>query len=165
MAPAILLVIIFLLLPVLFNVYAAMTQWAKFSGLDQFAGFANYQRLASNPKFFDATINTMIWVAVSFVLPATVGLSLAMLVRGVPGEETFKSIFSLPRMLSATAVGVVWYYVYASEGIVNAGLRSVGLGNLASRWLYETHLATPAMIVTHIWQQVGLMMVLLLIGL
>jgi multiple sugar transport system permease protein len=165
MAPAIGFVAIFLLLPVVFNLYASLTQWAKFSGLNQFAGLANYQRLASNPKFYDATWNTLIWVGVSFVLPATIGLSLAMLVRGVKGEETFKSIFFLPRMFSATAVGVVWYYVYANEGIINSGLRAVGLGDLANRWLYESHLATPAMIVTHIWQQVGLMMVLLLIGL
>ena len=34
-----------------------------------------------------------------------------------------------------------------------------------SDWLYESDYATPAMIVTHLWQQVGLMMVLLLLGL
>lgn len=165
MAPAILFVVVFLLLPVAFNVYASMTQWAKFSGLDQFAGLANYQRLASSPKFLDATFNTVIWVVASFFLPAMLGLSLAMLVRGVKGEETFKSIFFVPRMFSATAIGVVWYYVYAKEGIINSGLRAIGLGGLASRWLYETNLATPAMIVTHLWQQVGLMMVLILLGL
>jgi multiple sugar transport system permease protein len=68
-------------------------------------------------------------------------------------------------MFSATAVGVVWYYVYANEGIVNSALRGLGLDPLVSRWLYEPHLATGAMIVTHLWQQMGLMMVLLLLGL
>jgi ABC-type sugar transport system permease subunit len=165
MGPAILFVVIFLLAPVGFNVYASLTQWAKFSGFDQFAGLANYQRLASNPKFLDATLNTTIWLVVSFVLPAVLGLSLALLVRGVKGQETFKSIFFLPRMFSATAVGVIWYYVYANEGVVNSALRGIGLESLTSRWLYETNLATPAMIVTHLWQQVGLMMVLLLLGL
>jgi multiple sugar transport system permease protein len=165
MAPAIVFVSVFLLLPVAFNVYASLTQWAKFSGFDHFAGLANYQRLASNPKFLDATLNTTIWLVASFVLPAVLGLSLALLIRGVKGEETFKSIFFLPRMFSATAVGVIWYYVYANEGVVNFALRGIGLESVASRWLYETHLVTPAMIVTHLWQQVGLMMVLLLLGL
>lgn len=165
MAPAIFFVVVFLLLPVVFNIYASLTQWQKFAGLDQFAGLANYQRLASNPKFLDATLNTAIWVVASFFLPAALGLAFAIMLRGVRGEEVFKSIFFLPRQFAATAVGVIWYYVYANEGIVNSGLRAVGLGDLASRWLYETHLATPAMIVTFLWQQVGLMMVLLLLGL
>jgi len=165
MAPAILFVGIFLLLPVGFNIYASVTKWAKFAGLDQFAGVANYQRLLSNPNFFAATFNTTLWILASFFLPALLGLSLALLVRGIKGEDTFKNIFFLPRMFSATAVGVIWYYVYANEGIVNSALRGLGLGGLASRWLYEPGLATPAMIVTHLWQQVGLMMVLLLLGL
>src|SRR5690606_3731900 len=61
--------------------------------------------------------------------------------------------------------GVLWYYVYAGEGIVNTALRSVGLGEYTSNWLYEANFATPAMIVTRLWQQVGLTMVLLLLGL
>lgn len=165
MAPALFFVGVFLLLPVAFNIYASLTKWAKFSGLDQFAGLANYERLLSNPNFFAATYNTVLWVVASFLLPAVLGLSLALLVKGLRGEETFKSIYFLPRMFSATAVGVVWYYVYANEGIVNTALRSVGLADLTRRWLYETGVATPAMIVTHLWQQVGLTMVLLLLGL
>lgn len=165
MAPAVIFVTVFLLLPVVFNVYASFTGWEKFSGLGTFVGVRNYETLAANPKFLDATINTTVWLITSFILPAALGLTLALLIKGVVGEETFKSIFFLPRMFSATAVGVIWYYVYANEGIVNSGLRGLGLGSLASRWLYEDGLATPAMIVTHLWQQVGLMMVLLLLGL
>jgi multiple sugar transport system permease protein len=165
MMPAIILVTLFLLLPVAFNIYASLTAWAKFSGLDRFAGLANYARLLSNPNFFAAALNTALWILASFVLPALLGLSLALLVKGVKGEEAFKSVFFLPRMFSATAVGVVWYYVYANEGIVNSALRGLGLDALVSRWLYEPHLATGAMIITHLWQQMGLMMVLLLLGL
>ena len=165
MAPAIFFVTVFLLLPVLFNVYASVTQWAKFSGLDAFAGLANYRRLLSNPNFAAAAFNTALWIIASLVLPAVFGLSLALLVKGVRAEETFKSVFFIPRMFSATAIGVIWYYVYANQGIVNSALRTLGLGHLASRWLYEENLATPAMIVTHLWQQMGLMMVLLLLGL
>lgn len=165
MSPALIFVGVFLILPVAFNVYASMTKWAKFSGLDQFAGLANYQRLLSNPNFSTATGNTILWVVASFFLPAMLGLALALLVKGLKGEETFKSIYFLPRMFSATAVGVIWYYVYANEGILNSGLRVLGLEGLTRRWLYEEGIATPAMIVTHIWQQVGLTMVLLLLGL
>jgi ABC-type sugar transport system permease subunit len=165
MAPALLFVGAFLLLPVAFNIYASFTEWAKFSGLDQYAGTANYQRLLSNPNFMTASTNTILWVVASFFLPALLGLGLALLVKGLKGEEVFKSLYFLPRMLSATAVGVIWYYVYAGEGIVNSALRGLGLGEYATSWLYDADFATPAMIVTHLWQQIGLTMVLLLLGL
>jgi ABC-type sugar transport system permease subunit len=165
MAPALFFVGLFLLLPVAFNIYASFTGWQKFTGLDRMVGLANYQRLFSNPNFETATSNTILWVVASFFLPALFGLGLALLVKGLRGEETFKSLYFLPRMFSATAVGVLWYYVYAGEGIVNTALRSVGLGEYTSNWLYEANFATPAMIVTHLWQQVGLTMVLLLLGL
>jgi len=165
MSPALLFVGVFLLLPVAFNMYASMTRWAKFSGFNQFAGVENYQRLLSNPNFATASFNTILWVVASFILPALIGLGLALLVKGLRGEETFKSIYFLPRMFAATAVGVVWYYVYSGEGIVNSALRAVGLGDMTANWLYDPHFATPAMIVTHLWQQVGLTMVLLLLGL
>lgn len=165
MSPALLFVGVFLLLPVAFNMYASLTRWAKFSGFDQFAGVENYQRLLSNPNFATASFNTILWVVASFILPALIGLGLAMLVKGLRGEEAFKSIYFLPRMFAATAVGVVWYYVYANQGIVNSALRVIGLGDHTANWLYDPNFATPAMIVTHLWQQVGLTMVLLLLGL
>ena len=164
MAPALIFVGVFLLLPVAFNIYASLTNWIRFSGLDENVGLTNYQRLFSNPNFATASINTIAWVVASFFLPALIGLGLAMMVKGVKGEETFKSLYFLPRMFSATAVGVIWYYVYARDGIVNSALRSVGLDAVARSWLYDADFATPAMIVTHLWQQVGLVMVLLLLG-
>lgn len=165
LAPALIFVGLFLLLPVAFNIYASFTNWVRFAGLDQGVGFANYQRLFANPNFTTAGLNTVAWVVASFFMPALLGLGLAMLVRGLRGEETFKSIYFLPRMFSATAVGVIWYYVYAGDGIVNSALRAIGLGEMAQSWLYHADFATPAMIVTHLWQQVGLTMVLLLLGL
>ena len=165
MAPALGFVTIFLLVPVAFNVYASFTKWEKFSGLDKIAGTEHYKTLASSPNFLGATTNTIVWLVASFIVPPVLGLALALLLKGIKGEETFKSIFFLPRMISATAVGVIWYYVYAPEGIVNWALRSIRLGSLTNNWLYESHLVTPSMIIVFVWQQIGLMMALLLIGL
>lgn len=165
MAPAVGFVVIFLLIPVAFNIYASFTKWEKFSGLDKFAGADNYKSLAASPNFFAATTNTIVWLGTSFILPAALGLALALLLKGIKGEETFKSIFFLPRMFSATGVGVIWYYVYSRDGILNWTLRKIGLGSLAHEWLFETNWVTASMIITFIWQQIGLMMALLLIGL
>jgi multiple sugar transport system permease protein len=165
MAPALILVVGVLLVPAAINFYLSFMNWRKFTGIDQFAGLANYVDLGSSPYFFDALINTTIWVAASLVFPILIGLGLALLFRGVRFEETFKNIVFLPRILAPTAVAVLWFYVYAPHGLLN---RIVGFftdGLIDVGWLYDQATVTPAIIVTFVWQTVGLVMVLLLLGL
>ena len=165
MAPAILMVSVFLLYPVLENAWISLTAWAKFSGANRFVGLLNYRQAVGNPNFREATVNTLVWVVVSLTLPILLGMAFAILLRRVPGQGAFKTIFFIPRLLAPTAIGTIWYYVYADDGILNTVLRAAGLEGLTRHWLYDPAAITPAMIVAHVWQTTGLVMVLLLLGL
>jgi ABC-type sugar transport system permease subunit len=164
-APAVFFVVVFLLLPVGYNVWLSFTKWQRFAGWDEFAGLSNYVRLGGNPFFGRALANTAIWVAASIVFPIAIGLALAMFFRRMPGQEAFKTVIFLPRILAPTAVGVMWFYVYAPDGLLNRGL-SVFTGEpVRIGWLFDEATITPAMIATFVWQTCGLVMVLLLLGL
>jgi multiple sugar transport system permease protein len=165
MAPAIMLVVGLLLYPVAFNIYLSFTDWRKFKGLDTFVGFANYQRLFGQVYFVEAAVNTLIWVVASLIFPVALGLGIAILLRGVRFENAFKNLIFLPRVLAPTAVGVIWYYVYAPHGLVNSLLSLVTGQPVSIGWLYQDDTVTPAIIATHVWQTVGIVMVLLLLGL
>lgn len=165
MAPAIILVGALLLAPVAYNIYVSFTKWKKFSGLDEFVGFANYTRMFSNTFFMEAFANTAIWVVASIVFPILIGLGLALFFRGVRFENTFKNIIFIPRILAPTAVGVIWYYVYAPEGLINGALSLVSGQTVDIGFLYDDATVTPAIIATFVWQTVGLVMVLMLLGL
>ena len=165
MAPALVLVVGVLLIPVAYNVYLSVMNWRKFTGFNVFIGLRNYADMGGSPYFYDALANTAIWVVASLIFPIVIGLGLALLFRGVRFEETFKAIVFLPRILAPTAVAVIWYYVYAPHGVINR-IASFALGHkIDVGWLYDDATVTPAIIVTFIWQTVGLVMVLLLIGL
>lgn len=165
MAPAIVLVVSLLLYPVVFNIYLSFTNWRKFKGFDEFIGFDNYRRLAGEVYFAEAATNTVIWVVASLIVPIVLGLGIAILLRGVRFENAFKNIIFLPRVLAPTAVGVIWYFVYAPNGLLNKLLSFVAGRPVTTGWLYEDGTVTPAIIGTHVWQTVGLVMVLLLLGL
>jgi len=165
MSPAILLVSSLLLMPVVYNIYLSFTKWKKFKGWDEFAGIDNYAKLTTNPFFADALYNTSIWVAASIVFPLVLGLGLAIFLRGMPFENLFKNIIFIPRILAPTAVGVLWFYVYAPDGIVNRFLGFISGGAVDIGWLYQSNTVTPAIIATFVWQTVGLVMVLILLGL
>jgi ABC-type sugar transport system permease subunit len=165
MFPALFLVSTILLAPVAYNIYLSFTNWQKFKGFDEFAGLANYRRMGSNPFFADALANTAIWVGASVVFPIAIGLALAVFLRGVRFEDAFKNIIFIPRILAPTAVGVLWFYVYAPDGIVNRALSLVAGRTVDVGWLYQASTVTPSIIITFVWQTVGLVMVLLLLGL
>ncbi|MBF0678451.1 MAG: sugar ABC transporter permease [Devosia sp.] len=165
MAPALLMVCGLLLAPVAFNIYLSLTNWRKFTGLDEFIGVANYQRMFGNPFFGEALFNTAIWVVASIVFPIAVGLGLAIFLRNVRFSNTFKNIIFIPRILAPTAVGVLWFYVYAPQGLLNRGLSMVSGQKVDIGWLYQSNTVTPAIIATFVWQTVGLVMVLILLGL
>ena len=165
MSPAILLTSSVLLLPVCYNVYLSFTKWKKFKGLDQFAALSNYEKLATSQFFGDAFLNTAIWVGASVVLPLVFGLGLALLSRQLRHEDLFKNIIFIPRILAPTAVGVLWFYVYAPDGVVNRLLAILTRSEVDIGWLYQDSTITPAIIATFIWQIAGFVMVLILLGL
>lgn len=165
MAPALVFVVVLLLWPVGYNVWLSFFDWKKFAGWDEFAGVANYARMPGNPFFGAAMTNTIIWVVASIVFPIGLGLALALFFQNIRGQETFKSIVFLPRILAPTAIGVIWYYVYAPDGLVNSGLSAVTGRDVDIGWLFEDATVTPAIIATFVWQTVGLVMVLILLGL
>ena len=165
MAPAVLLTTIVLLLPIVFNIYLSFTRWEKFKGLDQWAGLDNYEQLVGYPQFNTAFVSTVIWVTASLVIPVALGLLLAVSLRGIPFEGAFKNIIFLPRVVAPTSIGVIWFYVYAPHGLLNSGLSFIMQRPVDIGWLYTDATVMPAIIGTYVWQNVGLVMVLLLLGL
>ena len=165
MAPAILLVSCILLAPVVYNVILSFTKWKKFKGIDEWGGFSNYADLIGHPYFTEAFWNTAIWVGASLVFPILLGLALALLLRGIPGEHIFKNIIFIPRVIAPTAIGVIWFYVYAPDGLLNSLIAFFTGKPPDIGWLYQSNTITPAIIATHVWQGVGFVMVLLLLGL
>jgi len=67
--------------------------------------------------------------------------------------------------MAPTAVGVIWFYVYAPSGVINRFLSLVSGSDVDIGWLYQQETITPAIITTFVWQTVGLVMVLILLGL
>ncbi len=157
MAPALVFVAGFLLLPVAFNIYASFTQWLKFKGLDQTGRLRQLHPAVLQPELRDRGLQHHP-LGGRLVLPAGALRPRPRAARqGPPGRgKRSRASISCRGCSRRPPVGVLWYSVYAGEGIVNSGLRAVGLGDYARNWLYETNFATPAMIVTRLWQQVGL---------
>jgi multiple sugar transport system permease protein len=96
-----------------------------------YVGLSNYSSTLSSADFWNAALNSAIWLIVFPVLVLAVSLPLALLVWNARrGSGIFRSIFILPMTISLSAAGIIWSFIYnpdPNKGVLNALLRVVGL--------------------------------------
>ncbi|MCC7320126.1 MAG: sugar ABC transporter permease [Rubellimicrobium sp.] len=157
----------FVIWPLLSSFFYAFTNWNGFNPDYDFVGFANFTRIWTDRLFFQATVNTAIWMGAAIVLPTTFGLGLALLLDAkVPGGRVFKSIFYLPICLSAVIVGQTWTWLYQPDwGLLNTVLGGLTGERHTWAWLAKPDTALWSVIIAWTWQQTGLAMVIYLAGL
>jgi raffinose/stachyose/melibiose transport system permease protein len=137
-APLLLVFLGFYLWPAVQTVASSFFQWGllrPWAPTDpdtwQFVGFENYTAVLTSGSFWNAAVNTVIWLVALPLLVGVFSLALAILVWFIGrGGWIFRSIFVLPLTISLAAIGVIWTFVYNSDpdvGVLNALLRLLGL--------------------------------------
>jgi ABC-type sugar transport system permease subunit len=164
--PALVVYLVFFGLPFLATIWLSLTAWNGV-GWPDFSGLANYARLAVDGAMWAALGNNLIWVVLGTAVPVLVGLILAvMLWSGARGSMAYRTVYFLPVILSPVVIGVIWAWIYNPLfGLLNTGLRNVGLGAWAIGWLGEPETALYAVLVTAIWSYFGFCIVVLFAGL
>jgi multiple sugar transport system permease protein len=130
-----------------------------------FIGLAHYQKALTDPRFWETTLNTFIYIAVTVPGAIVVGLGLALL-----ANQPFKAKWPvrlgllLPWALPLVFAGLIfrWFFEF-NQGIVNNILMWVGLPKLA--WLTDPFLATIAICIAIIWKTSSFVALILLAGL
>lgn len=153
--------------PLLSSFYYSFTNWNGFNSDYDYVGFENFKRIWTDRLFFNAIVNTSIWMAAAILLPTILGLSLALLLDAkVRGSKIFKTIFYLPICLSAIVVGQIWVWIYQPDwGLLNTVIEQITGSRFNYAWLARPDSALYAVIVAWSWQQTGLSMVIYLAGL
>ena len=122
--PALALLAIFLIYPALWTIRLSFDTGRGFQ-LSEFVGLLNYTRLLEDSGFRRALGNNLQWILIFPTLCIGLGLLIAVLADRVRYEPIVKSIIFLPMGISATALALIWLFVYAPDpniGVVNAVL-------------------------------------------
>jgi multiple sugar transport system permease protein len=169
-APALLVIAVFFLLPVLAGLALSFTDFDIYALADignlRFVGLANYVELLQTPLFWKALGNTIYFVGVGVPLSIAVSLGTALLLNSKLAR--FKSFFRValfaPVVTTLVAVAVVWrYLLHTRSGLINYGLQGLGLEPID--WLGDPHWAMPAIILFAVWKNFGYNMIIFLAGL
>ena len=153
--------------PLFSSFYYSFTNWNGFDRNYDYVGFDNFAKIWTDRLFFNAVVNTSIWMVAAIILPTGLGLLLALLIDSkVPGGRVFKTVFYLPICLSAIVVGQIWVWIYQPDwGLLNTVIEQLSGDRFNYAWLAKPDSALGAVIVAWSWQQTGLAMVIYLAGL
>lgn len=143
--PATALVTVFLAIPVVVVIAMSTTQWMGI-GTPEFVGLDNFATLFNDQGFVLAIRNTVLWVLVGIFIHTPLCMLVALVVARRPrGWKVFRTVLFLPNIISATALALLWYFVFhVSLGLVNAGLTLVGLESWTRNWLFDPFTALGA---------------------
>jgi multiple sugar transport system permease protein len=170
-APAIILLIVFLVVPFIMAIVLGFTNQRLIPNPNlptQLIGFRNFTRLITDEAFLRGILNNFYFVIVVVPIQTALALLLAILVnQKLRGMNFFRTIYFGPVVTSMVVVAIVWTFLYNPDaGMINAFLKTVSFGAIGNiNWLRDTRLVFPAIMVLSIWQGVGFQMVIYLAGL
>jgi multiple sugar transport system permease protein len=169
-APAVLVIGVFFLLPVLTGLALSLTDFDIYALADlrnlRFVGLDNYGHLLRTPLFWQALGNTFYFVVVGVPLSITLSLGSALLLhsRVARFKPFFRTALFAPVVTTLVAVAVVWRYLFQTRyGMVNYALAQLGIDPLD--WLGDPRLAMPTIILLAAWKNFGYNMVIFLANL
>ena len=164
LAPSLIGVVLFLLIPIVFVIGLSLVQWNMLTPM-KWVGLSNYVNIFEFDGFGHSLIVTLYYVILNIPLQTAFALGMAMLLRQKhAGSGVIRIIAVLPFLSTPVAMGVVWNWVFnPSTGLINQFLAHLGITGPA--WLYNEATAMPVIAFANIWQYAGYNMLFFLAGL
>lgn len=163
-SPYLLFVLVFVAFPVFFCFFLTFNKWNIIAPM-QFIGFDNYSRLFHDRLFWKAIGNTLKFLLLHIPLQLVVSLFLAYLLnQKIKAAAFFRASFFMPVIVSGVVVTILWQQLLGYDaGLINRMLTSTGMHKVG--WLVNPNVAIYSIAVMATWKNVGLYVILFLVGL
>ena len=164
LAPALLLLSIFLFFPIVYVIYLSFTTGSFTVEGIKGIGWRNYQRLFTDADFWQVMGNTAYFTIATVIPTIIIPLGLAVLLnRYFVWRGFLRAAYFLPSITSLVAVGLAFRWLFQTDGPINNLLLRWGLEPIS--WLSSTFWAMPVLILLSSWKQLGFNLVVFLAGL
>ena len=161
-APALMILIVFVLVPVVSVFFISLTNW-PIVGTPRFVGLANFARLVSDEVFRAAARNTLTYTFL--LVPAITAASFAtalLLNTRLRQSSALKAIYVLPLVAGIVVTSNIWKGILTSFGPLNQLLESLRLPPVN---FFSTQLAIGSVSFTLLWRNFGYYALFFLAGL
>jgi alpha-glucoside transport system permease protein len=170
-SPAVLLLGVLIVYPMVRTSIYSFANLNSRLEVTRWIGFDNYTRLFTKDKSFlnleefppsGALVNNVKWMILYTSLSLLLGLLIAVLAARVRYESLMKAIVFVPMAIAATAVAIIWKFVYEPDpelGSLNAVITAFGADPIA--WYGRADTVNYALIFAYVWASTGFAMVVL----
>ncbi len=166
MAPALVLLLLFLAYPFLLGLWLSFTD-TRIAAAGRFVGFENFRYLISDAVFHLSVFNTLLYAGVAVALKFVLGFALALLVnRPFWGKRFVRAAMLLPWIVPTSLSALVFYWIYDSQfSVLTWILRALGLVSGPINYLGDPNLARASLIAANVWRGVPFFAIGILAGL
>lgn len=162
--PAGVVLITFFFLPFIQSFYLTFFSYRHDIYNPEFIGFNNYLMLFSSAEFYQALLNSILYLIFAVPPLVFIPLLIAILVnQHLKGITVFRALIYIPVIISIVEAGIAWKWLYASNGPLNYLVSLININPVG--YLTDPNIALFAVIVVTIWKGLGYYMMIYLASL
>ena len=162
-APALIGLIAFSIIPTVRGLYLSFTEYSVL-GDPAWVGTKNFEAIAHDPLFWNALVVTTEYVVINIAVQTTVAIGLALLMHRITQSTLVRGLLLLPYLMANVIAAMLWFWMLDYNiGIVNQLIEWAGLPRVAFFGSQEWAIPTQALINT--WRHVGYTALLIFAGL
>lgn len=164
-APAVAVLFLIVIIPIVFNLYLTFTKWTIGLGQPRFIGFDNFIEIFGDERVWNGVRVMIYFSGASLALELALGLAIALYFnRAFKGSELVQAIYIIPFAATPVAVALIWRIMLNPEiGVMNYLLTSVGLP--PSLWVSSEHMVIPSLVMVDVWKWTPMITLIVLAGL
>ena len=154
-------------IPGIIGIGYSFTDWSAYSKEIHFVGLENFRKIFSaDTNYFKYITNTLLFTVVTTVAKTGLGLLFALaLSKNIKAKNFHRGVMYMPSVLSILIIGLVFTSILNPKmGILNEGLRAIGLDSLTRQWLTNPKIAFWSVMAVDIWRGTGYIMTMLIVG-
>lgn len=163
--PALILLVVFVIYPLLSGVQISFTNWNGYSANYKYVGIANYTKMFHDKMFYTALKNTIIYGVGSTTLQTVIGILYALLLqKRFHGQTAARVIIYLPAMIASLIMGYISYFLVQYN---NGAINDVAMlfGGTPVDWMADGKRAVWIIVIINSLQFVGKTMIVMIAGL
>ena len=150
---------------VLWTFYISLTK-SKMLPRYEFWGIDQHFRLWSNPRWFIAVENLLIFTVLFVVICILIGILLSILLdQKIRAEGFLRTIYLYPMALSFIVTGTAWKWMLNPTMGIEKLFTDLGFTDFTFDWLVSREMSIYTIVIAAVWQSSGFVMALFLAGL
>lgn len=157
--PALLLVLFWVYRPLVQTVGLAFQRWNMSPSVEPvFVGLENFRYIFSHPDFFQAILNTGIYILAMLPFSVILPMILAIVTNDLSNraKNIYRALFFIPMIMPPVAASAVWRWLFHPvNGLINTTLMDWGVIDEGIRFLSDEKMVLLSIVIIAGWKMIG----------